>query len=236
MRLFLLFSALLLLPISVRSQIDTYSQHNRPLPRYRPGLALIAQASTAGVGVGLAKSLSRQVALRVGANWFTYNGHLTSCASSDELQMAFNYTIKLASFNALVDYYPFRRAGFHLTAGAYFNLNQITFLGKPTKEVRFNEVVFTPDQIGTVSGKASFDKVAPYLGIGWGHPFLRSKLKFMANVGVFYQQSPAITFVTTGMLEPSSDQGPIIENNLKPLKYFPLVSVGLAYRIVSTRF
>jgi len=38
------------------------------------------------------------------------------------------------------------------------------------------------------------------------------------------------------MLEPSNDQGPIIENNLKPLKYYPVLSIGLSYNIASTRF
>ncbi|AUD04351.1 hypothetical protein CWM47_22405 [Spirosoma pollinicola] len=193
-------------------------------------------AGTAGIGVDISKSIFRQLSIRAGANLFTYNGNLKSGKDSDDLQIGFDYTVKLSSFNLLLDYYPIKRAGFRLTAGAYYNQNQISFFGKPTKDVKFNDVVFTVDQVGTVDGKANFSKVAPYAGIGWGHPFLKNRLKFMVDVGVFYQQSPTITFATTGMLEPSSDQGPIIQDNLKPLKYYPVVNLGISYNLVSTRF
>jgi hypothetical protein len=224
-----LFWAIILLPCLGRGQ----SNGSTP---YKPGIALIAHAGTAGFGLDIDKSLFRQLALRIGANKFTYKGTLTSGNESDELQIGFNYTINLLSFNALLDYYPFKQTGFRLTAGAFYNLNQVTFLGKPTKDVRFNDVVFTIDQIGIVEGKADFPRIAPYVGIGWGHPFMRSRVKLLADVGFFYQQSPGITLVTTGMLAPSSDQGPVIENNLKPLKYYPLISIGLSYTIRFTRY
>jgi hypothetical protein len=234
MKPFIAFILLVLTPLLGRSQTD--QGMGRPLPLYKPGVALMIHGGTAGFGVDVGKSVFRQLSLRAGANLFTYEGKLKAGKSSDELQMGFDYTLKLSSFNLLADFYPFKRAAFRLTAGAYYNQNQISFFGKPTQEVRFNDVVFSVDQIGTVDGKANFSKVAPYLGIGWGHPFLNSRLKIMADIGVFYQQSPTITFVTTGMLEPSSDQGQVIENNLKPLKYYPVVNLGISYRIVSTRF
>lgn len=236
MRLYILILLSSLSTLTGFGQVNPVSETYKSLPTYKPGVALTAHASTAGFGAGLAKSVFRQVVVRAGINSFTYQGTLTSGKASDNLQIGFDYTAKLSSVNMLVDYYPFKRVGFRLTAGAYYNLNQLTFLGKPTKDVRFNDVVFTVDQVGTVSGQANFNKVAPYAGIGWGHPFLRNRLKFTADVGLFYQQSPALTFVTTGMLEPSSDQGAIIENNLKPLKYYPVVSLGLSYNLVSTRF
>ncbi|NDU98215.1 hypothetical protein [Spirosoma terrae] len=226
-------STFFLLPLLLSLLAGKSQSQNVP---YKPGVALVAHAGTAGYGIGISKSLSRQLALRVGINQFTYKGTLTSGKATDELQIGFDYTIRLLSFNGLIDYYPFKRAGFHLTAGAYVNQNEVTFFGKPTKDVRFNDVVFTIDQVGTVSGKASFAKVAPYAGIGWGHPFLRNRFKVMADVGFFYQQSPSITLTTTGMLEPSSDQAPVIENNLKPLKYYPVISLGLAYNFLSTSF
>ncbi len=224
-------SLLALLPFTGYTQTNPMS-----LPVYRPGVAVSVHGGTAGFGVGLSKSIVRQVAVRAGVNRFTYNGTLKSGKDTDELQLGFDYTINLSSVNLLADYYPFKRAGFRITAGAYYNLNEITFFGKPTKDVRFNDVVFTIDQVGTVDGKANFNRIAPYAGIGWGHPFLRNRLKFMADLGVFYQQSPQLAFNTTGMLEPSSDQGPIIENNLKPLKYYPIVSIGFSYNLIPTRF
>ncbi|MFD1143536.1 hypothetical protein ACFQ4C_20585 [Larkinella insperata] len=198
---------------------------------FQPGVAVGVRAGTAGVGLDVSKSIASRWVLRVGGNLFSYMGKLKSGKDTDDIQIGFDYKIKLASFNALIDFYPFQRAGFRLIGGVFYNLNELTFDGLPTKEVSFNDVTFTRQQLGTINGKANFNKVAPYVGLGWGRPFRGSRLTFMADLGVFYQQSPQVTLVTTGMLEPSSDQGPVIEQNLRPLKYYPVLNLGLTYRL-----
>ncbi|RYC71377.1 hypothetical protein [Spirosoma sordidisoli] len=203
----------------------------RPLPPYRPGFAVMLSAGSAGGGVAVGYSINRQLAARLGLNLFSYSGTLTSGKDTDDIQIGFDYKLKLLNTNLLLDYYPFKRSGFRLTGGAFYNLNQISFFGKPVKDVKFNDITFTIDEVGTLDGRADFNKIAPYIGLGFGNPYTRSRLKFMADVGFFYQQSPQITFKTTGLLEPSSDQGAVIENNLKPLKYYPIVTIGLAYKL-----
>ncbi|GAB3270652.1 hypothetical protein GCM10027347_41470 [Larkinella harenae] len=219
----------LLMPLINFAQSDGASVSNDP--SFQPGLALAVRAGTAGVGLDVVKSVSSRVSARLGASLFRYNGTLTSGKQTDDIQMGFDYQIKLASVNALIDFYPFQRAGFRLTGGLFYNLNQLTFDGMPTKDVKFNDVVFTRQEVGTMNGKTTFNKLAPYLGLGWGHPFRGSKLTFMVDLGLFYQQSPQVTLVTTGMLEPSSDQGAVIEQNLQPLKFYPVLNLGLAYRL-----
>ncbi|MFC5407810.1 hypothetical protein ACFPMF_00720 [Larkinella bovis] len=201
------------------------------MPRYQPGLAVAIRAGTAGVGFDVFKSIVPRFTVRAGASLFSYQGQLDSGKPTDVVQIAYDYELKLASINALVDFYPFKRAGFRLTTGVFYNLNQLTFDGTPMKEVRFNDVIFTKEQVGTINGKADFNRIAPYAGLGWGHPFRGTKLKFMVDLGLFYQQSPQVTFVTTGMLEPSSDQGAVIEQNLQPLTFYPILNLGLSYRL-----
>jgi hypothetical protein len=232
----LLLVLALALPVVATCQTDSSRSEpavvtERPLPLYRPGFAFMISAGTAGGGVAVGYSIRRQLAVRLGANLFNYKGTLKSGKETDEIQIGFDYTVKLQNANLMLDYYPFKRAGFRLTGGAFYNLNQISFFGKPTKDVKINDVVFTIDQVGTLDGKANFNKLAPYIGLGWGNPYTRHRLKFMLDVGFFYQQSPIITFKTTGLLEPSSDQGAVIQNNLKPLKYYPVVNLGLSYKL-----
>jgi hypothetical protein len=203
----------------------------KPLPRYRPGFALMLSAGTAGGGFAVGYSIARPLAVRLGANLFSFGGTLISGKDSDDIQIGIDYKLKLQTVNLLVDYYPFKRTGVRLTGGVFYNLNQISFFGTPTKDVKFNDVVFTAAEVGTVDGGATFSKIAPYLGLGFGNPYTRHRLKFMFDLGLFYQQSPQITFVTTGLLEPSNDQGPVIENNLRPLKYYPVITFGLAYKL-----
>lgn len=223
------FFAGLLMPLIGVAQSD--GERASPSTYYRPGIAIGIRAGTAGVGLDVSKSISPQFAARLGGSLFRYNGTLTSGKETDNIQLGFDYQIKLASVNALIDFYPFQRVGLRLTGGVFYNLNQLTFNGMPTKDVQFNDVVFTRQEVGTMNGKTTFNKLAPYLGLGWGHPFRGSKVTFMVDLGLFYQQSPQVTLVTTGMLEPSSDQGAVIEQNLQPLKYYPVLNLGLSYRL-----
>lgn len=202
-----------------------------PLPPYRPGFAVMLSAGSAGGGVAVGYSINRQLAARLGVNLFNYSGVLKSGKDSDDLQIGFDYKLKLQTTNLLLDFYPIKRSGFRVTGGAFYNLNQISFFGKPVKDVTFNNVTFTIDEVGTLDGKATFNKIAPYIGLGFGNPYTRGRLKFMADVGFFYQQSPTISFTTTGMLTPSSDQGPLIQKNLSPLKYYPIVTLGASYKL-----
>lgn len=215
-------------PASYQASI---SKTSSPLPPYRPGFAVMLSAGSAGGGVAVGYSINRQLAARLGVNLFNYSGTLKSGKDSDDLQIGFDYKLKLQTTNLLLDFYPIKRSGFRVTGGAFYNLNQISFFGKPVKDVTFNDVTFTVDEVGTLDGKATFNKIAPYIGLGFGNPYTRGRLKFMADVGFFYQQSPSISFTTTGMLAPSSDQGPIIERNLSPLKYYPIVTLGASYKL-----
>ncbi|GAB3948890.1 hypothetical protein GCM10028805_24280 [Spirosoma harenae] len=191
----------------------------------------MASLGSAGGGVAVGYSINRQLAARLGANLFNYSDKLKSGKDSDDLQIGFDYKVKLQTVNLLVDYYPFKQTGVRVTGGVFYNLNQISFFGKPTKDVKLNDITFTVDEVGTLDGKADFNRVAPYVGLGFGNPYTRRRLKFMFDIGFFYQQSPQITFQTTGMLEPSSDQGAVIQNNLKPLKYYPVINLGLSYKL-----
>lgn len=211
--------------------VEGNSSPSRALSAYRPGFALIASVGSAGGGLAVGHSITRRFAARLGANAFDYSGTLKSGKESDDLQIGFDYKIKLRTINALVDYYPFARTGVRLTGGVFYNLNQISFFGKPTKDVKLNDVTFTIDEVGTLNGQADFNRVAPYVGLGFGNPYTRRRLKFMFDLGFFYQQSPQIAFKTTGLLEPSSDQGAVIQDNLKPLKFYPIVNFGLSYKL-----
>ncbi len=158
-----LFLLLLTMPLVSRGADDLPAddppRKRRPLPGYHTGLAPILQVSTAGFGAGIAHSVSRHVAVRAGINFFNYQGIYNAGKDTDDLQLAFDYSFKLTSFNLLLDYYPFRRLGFRLTAGTYYNRNRFSLFGQSTKDFKFNDVVFTVKDIGTIEGTARFSTI-----------------------------------------------------------------------------
>ncbi len=228
---------LLALPLATYCQTDSLNasvatpKSIRILPVYRPGFALILSVGTVGGGLSIGHSVSRQFSLRTGVSLFNYAGTIKTGKETDNIKINLAYKLNLQTAHLLADFYPVKQSGIRLTGGAFYNLNQVTFFGTPNNDVKFNDISFTTAEVGTLDGKAVFNKIAPYIGLGFGNPYTRNRLKVMFDIGFFYQQSPQITFKTTGLLEPSSDQGAVIENNLKALKYYPIVNLGISYKL-----
>ncbi|MDQ1086064.1 hypothetical protein [Siphonobacter sp. SORGH_AS_1065] len=227
----ILFPVMLITAFQSWGQTVDQPEPERPLPKYTNGFAVGLKVGTSGVGLDIYRSINRRFDARLGVSAFNYNARFVSGSATDDIQIGLNGKIKLNTINALLDYYPFKRVGLRLTGGLMVNLNQVNFDGAPTRDVKFKDLSFTAEEVGSLSGKAEFNKVAPYIGFGFGQPFLRKRLKFNADIGFFYQQSPMISLVATKMLQPSENQGPVIEKNLQPLKYYPVLVFGLSYRL-----
>ena len=103
----------------------------------------------------------------------------------------------------LFDFFPFRNAAFHITAGAYFNLNPkglIQVKGVPTdangnasfpESMRANARIYgiTSDPDGNILLDAQWKNkvVRPYLGIGFGRPVsLKRRVGVNFDLGVAY--------------------------------------------------
>lgn len=61
--------------------------------------------------------------------------------------------------------------------------------------------VYTSAQVGALNGKLDFDKVAPYVGIGWGNPFGKSsRWSISLDLGTMLQDSPNVELNANGLL------------------------------------
>jgi len=104
---------------------------------------------------------------------------------------------------------------------------------KPTKSYTVGGDIYTPDLLGTMSADISFNKVAPYIGIGFGDPTAGSKgLGFTFDIGTVFQGAPKAKLSATGLIEPSAspEQQEKLESNLSWFKFYPVVSFGLTYK------
>ncbi len=111
-------------------------------------------------------------------------------------------------------------------------MNRANFTGTPTKPLVLNQLSFSPDEVGTVTGQVDYPKVAPYIGVGWGNPYTRRRFKFMLDMGVFSQpEPPTVKLHSTGMLEPFAEQWPIMQYNLRVLKLYPILILGVSYKL-----
>jgi hypothetical protein len=186
--------------------------------------AAALKISTLGMSVEGIRSLGDHFNTRVGLSFFNFKFNGTG----DNEEWKYSAKVKLLSVSALADWHPFR-GSFRFTGGALFNLNKSEATLYPIKTYKIGGTLYTPLLLGNASATVTLNKVAPYLGIGFGRPTSGNCFAFSMDLGVIYQGSPKVDLTAQGLLEPSAEQGPLIEDNIKWFKFYPVISVGSTY-------
>ena len=205
------FTALVLLVITVISPIafaQTYSLSIKP--------------STLGIVIEGIRSLSPRFDARVGFAYYTY-----TYSEKDNSDYTLNADIKTSAVSAIIDWFP-RESIFHLSAGFMYNLNGADAVLKSKNSHEVGGRTYTPAKLGNLFARVEFNKVVPYLGMGFGNGN-DSHSGFTFDIGAFYQGPPRVKLRADGLLIPSTEQAPIVEDNISWFKLYPVVSFGYIY-------
>lgn len=193
-------------------------------------VSLAARVGSLGPGLELTTSITPNLNLRAAGHYLGYDRQDT--ITDLEIKVQSDASLKLASGALFVDYFPARR-GFRLTGGLVLNQNEATVLITPLESYKIDEKEFSPEKIGTLTAVVGHkSQLNPYLGLGFGnsvHP--GAKLGLVFDLGVLYTDSPSVEMAGTGMIAPTADQAPQVEEDLKGIKLYPLLSIGLSYKI-----
>ncbi len=191
------------------------------------------KASSLGAGVEGTLGLSPALNLRVSANAFSYGA--TTYKSGNSIA----YDLNLLSFPVLLDWFPLGDdSGFRISSGVIINNNEYTANAEPAASYDLGGVEYSAAEVGSLNGGVTFGTFAPYVGIGWGNPFVTdSRLSFSFDLGIAYEGDPEVSMTASGPiasdptfqanLQRETDD---IKDEIDAFKYYPVVSVGIAYR------
>jgi hypothetical protein len=200
----------------------------------RPSLALIVKAGSVGIAPELSFRVNERVHLRGSFSFFNYQlsdkVKIDQGNNLEKADIGYDAKVSLKNAGVLIDYYPFKKV-LALNAGVFYNLNTINVDMVPQSDLQLNDRVFKPAETGTLALKASFRKVAPYVGLSLGNPH-QGRFRVLFDAGVLYTGSPMIEMQGTGAIEPTASQAPQLEQNLKPIYLYPVVKLGFSYRIL----
>src|SRR5712692_709358 len=202
---------------------------------YLPGVApadtsLGIRGGTLGAGVELSHAFGQRTGVRLNADGFNFS----RTATQDNIQ--YDMKLKLLTASLLGDWYPFA-SNFRISAGAMFNRNKFTLKGQPTGgSYTINGRTYTAAEVGSLDATVDFNKGAPYFGIGYGRP-INSGLSLILDLGVMFQGSPHSNITATCGTGPNCAQlqsdaaaeQSRLDDSLHNFKYYPVVSLGLAY-------
>lgn len=190
---------------------------------------------TTGLGVHVTKAVAPKVNARFGVNFasYSYDGN-----TSD---VEYDFKLKLATADALLDYHPFDGA-FRLSGGAVYNGNKIEAKAKPNGNGTYtiNGNTYSSATVGSLDGKIDFRKVAPYLGIGWGNAAKEAGWGFAMDLGVTFQGSPKTELASSGCSASAASCAQLasdvqaenakLADEVKDFKAYPVIRLGVSYR------
>ncbi len=97
--------------------------------------------------------------------------------------------------------------------------------------------MYTPEQIGTLSGDATFDEFAPYVGIGFGNAVADDvDLSFSFDLGLIFQGTPDVKLRSDGtaagnpvFVADLQDEEDDLQDDADKFKIYPVLSFGISY-------
>ena len=202
------------------------------------GWAISPDVSTLGIGGMVTKSLTPNLNARLGINGFSIG------ADVEETDVTYDADLKLFNVSTLVDFYPFKGGGFHLTGGLVFQDNKIEGRGEITNgEITIGDETFTSNELGSVDAEVSFsNSVAPYLGIGFGNAVKpERRIGFSINLGVMFAGEPEVSLepnfgpaatpqVQQEINEAIDNEKSELEDDINGFNIYPVLSLSLSYQ------
>jgi hypothetical protein len=194
----------------------------------RSGFTLGPTVSTLGAGAEAGFRAGPYIGVRLDANLlsFDYNRTIDS--------IPYKFGVNLRSGGPMLDIYPFA-GGFRLTGGVRINGNGADVTATPASSVRIGNDTFTPAQLGTLTGSLKYDRVSPYLGIGYSGR-IASWFELGLDVGVLYQGNPRVDLAASGPFATNAtlqadlaQEENNVQNHLSFTRWYPVVAIAALF-------
>lgn len=182
-----------------------------------------------GIGPEIAYRVTPMVGVRGSATFLGVSHDV------DVNDINYNGKLKLASYGMNLDLYPFQ-GGLRLSAGFRIDKNKVELNATPSNAVSIGNTVYSPSQIGTLSGNVKAKDFAPTLTVGYAGG-LRQGIKFGIDAGAMFQGRPQISDLkATGTLASNAafqadiaNEQQKIDDKINKYKVYPVLQISLGY-------
>jgi len=189
---------------------------------------------TQGIGLDLIQSAGDHLDIRVGGsvlpNFSVSAKQVTFGDFSGDTKIT---TKNFTNLHALADYYISSNSGFRITPGfAYFLSSTAKTTITPVGTYKLNDLVLTPEVVGSASGSIRWSGFAPYLGMGY--QFGRSgdgPISLGIDLGCYYLPKPYGVINGTGLFSNNSLNSPQFNTNVSGYRYMPNLQLNLIYKL-----
>lgn len=139
---------------------------------------------------------------------------------------------------AALDVHPFAN-GFRLSGGLYLGGRNIDLDARPANPVEIGGQVFTPEQVGVLTGISEWNSAAPFAGVGFNNGANALKrFGFQAMLGVMYIGEPDVTLnASDGLLSDDplflqrlAEEEADLADDFDDIQFYPVLNLGFSVR------
>lgn len=205
------------------------------LPAFSQNDSRIAISGGVGTTGG---TLEAQVKLN---DFFTLSGGANAFKFDvDESVEDIDYTgeFDFSGANAFVQLHPFR-SSFMLIGGVYAGTKEISLEARPTTDVEIGDDIFTPEEVGSLTGGLGFADAAPFAGIGFDNTFTKPRgFGFRLYAGAAFLGDSEVTLESTGgtlsndptLTAELEREKANVEDEIDAFGVYPVVQAAITYR------
>jgi hypothetical protein len=190
---------------------------------------------TTGVGLGFTKNILDNSRLSIHANInFIGYGNLYSFEYNKKSIIKIDPNLKIGITRIGLNYLPFRRGSVFVTTGmAYLYKFNTTIISTTETGLDISGTYISPEDFGKINFSIAWNKVAPFIGVGFGRNIPRKRVGVGVELGTYYIGSPKLNLTYTGILDITNidEVIPKIEKNMGGYAFLPYLSFKLNYRM-----
>jgi hypothetical protein len=224
----LLFIVLALLSLKA----SAFSLAAEDTTSHKFNLAFSLNAGSSGLGIEVLSKPFKKVGFRIGHFTGNFVGRYYTVFENKSILVEgkFNYSMT----NLFVDYYPFKKTTFRITAGASYNQNKSKTILSPDDAQKIGYIFYSPEKLGNVVLTAKGNEISPYLGFGFGNNVPKYRVGLAVDLGLFYQGKSKFDVQGNGSFKPSgtSENEAILEDAFRQFVAYPFVNFSLRFRLI----
>ena len=147
---------------------------------------------TMGLGMEIQQRLSDTLVVRGGVDRLRHDFERRYGGVDYEAGLDFD------TVGVFLDLHPFSNALF-VSGGGYMGARELRLTAEPDAPVEIGGAVFTPAQVGRLSGEATLTAVSPFVGVGFDTTFTsRRRVGLRALFGVAVGEDPEVALTSAG--------------------------------------
>ena len=143
--------------------------------------------------------------------------------------------VKINNISVLADWYPFQNSSFKLIGGvSYFLNNEVSsdiLVNETVNLGEGGEFVFTPEDLGRIGVDVEWNKIAPFIGLGFGRAVPNKVVALSVEAGAFYVGEPKVGMTADGLLAGTAESANDLEEAISTYSFIPQINARIAFRI-----